>query len=110
MGVCNLMSPLIWQSVPFADSDAFRDFNGVHAQWHRVMAQATRTPYFLIDDLRNGSGLERHSQMHDAVDKALGIAPPYDLVSFNLFDRESYYGFMALHANETQRQRVALGI
>lgn len=105
---CNLFPPLLFQSVPFGDKDAFLDWNGSHMLWHRVMARMTKTPFRLIDDLR--MQLEPHAAMHEAVDKFLGIAAPYDLVSYSLTDRESYYGFMATHGLEHDRQRKALGI
>ena len=101
----NLISPLIWQATPFGDRDAFVDFLGHHAFWHQTLAVATTTPYFATDDLR--TELVRHDRMHAAVARALNVPIAYDLVSFDLNDRDSYYGFMVSNALDHQRFRVA---
>ena len=64
----NLMSPLLWQSVPFKDNDAWLDFVGVHEQWHIILAGQTKTRRVPLDDLRDN--LTAHDLMH----KDLGLA------------------------------------
>jgi len=99
---CNLLPPQLWQSVPFGDKDAFLDWSIHHQLWMQALAQKTKTPMLTFDDLR--VELLRHAELHVAIDKALGIAPAFDLVSYDLSERSSYYSFMEthglLHANE----------
>ena len=104
----NLMSPLIWQGVPYGDADSFLDFLGVHTAWHGALASVTGTPELTYDDLR--TQLLRHAEIHNALAKALQIPPPTDLVSYDLNDRDSFDGFMATHALEHNRLRFAAGI
>lgn len=103
----NLISPLLWASTPFGDPDAWDDFQGGHAAWHRELAALTGTFVIAIDDLR--SNMTPHAQMHDAVAAALGLAPASDLDNFDMNDRDSYYGFQQTNGLDHQRFRVALG-
>lgn len=104
----NLMSPLMFQSVPFADPDAWDDFQGVHAAWHRELAKATGTLFIPMDDLR--SNLLPHGMMHDAIADALGLTRAADLLSFDLADRDSYYGFQQTNGLDHIRFRIATGL
>lgn len=108
MPPCNLLPPTLWQSVPFGDKDAFLDWNGHHMLWHQALAVVTGTEFLILDDLR--SETLRHAEMHNRVDKALGIPISFDLVSFDLQDRASFESFMQSHGAEHQRQRLAAGL
>jgi hypothetical protein len=113
----NMPSPLLWRNTPFADTDAFLDFLGMHSLAHSVLAAKTKTLYIDTDDLggawrslvsqglmRRGAlqvtpdELQRHALMHQAVDAALGVATAYDLTSYNLSDPASFAGFMLTHS------------
>ena len=104
----NLMSPLLWQSVPFADSDAWLDFLGVHEQWHIILAGQTKTRRVPLDDLRYQLGA--HDLMHKDLASALGLASPVDLASYDLQDENAYQGWAFLHALDHQRLRLAAGL
>ena len=104
----NLMSPLLWEGVPFGDKDSFDDWLGVHQLWHQALASVTGTPILTLDDLR--TQLLRHAELHIGLARALAIPPPTDLVSYDLTDRDSFDGFMATHSLEHQRLRSAAGI
>lgn len=105
---CSLLPPVLWQGVPFGDKDAFLDWNGHHQAWHQALAKVTQTQYLAIDDLRDQ--LLRHSQMHAQLDLALRIPSAYDLVSYDLNERSSWEGFMQVHGDTHQRERLAAGI
>lgn len=104
----NLMSPLLFQSVPFGDPDAWDDFHGVHEAWHRELAVLTGTFVVAMDDLR--TNMTTHRMMHDALADALGLARASDLDNFDMNDRDSYYGFQQTNGLDHQRFRVALDI
>ena len=104
----SIMPPLLWQSVPFGDPDSWLDFLGYHATWHEALATHTKTIFVATDDLKGE--LLRHAEMHAQLDKALGIPTAYDLVSYDLADRQSYEGFMQLHGNLHQQERLAAGL
>ena len=108
MGRCNLMPPTLWQSVPFGDRDARADWKLHHGIWHQVMAQITKAPIFNFDDLE--VEMLRHAEIHEFNSRALGIQPPYDLTSFDLRDRSSWYSFMVTNAQQHQRENAAAGI
>ena len=109
MAVSNLMSPLLWQSTPYGDPDAWLDFLGVHWQWHVAISHVAKTRLVAIDDLRWGQ-LLRHAQMHQDEAKALGVSAAYDLVSADLRERDSYSGWMQTHSLDTDRLRQAAGL
>src|SRR5262249_49267059 len=104
----NLMPPLLWQSIPFGDADSFFDFLGYHQAWHQALAAVTGTAILTFDDLR--TQLLRHSEVHQALAHSLQIAPPTDLVSYDLSDRDSFNGFMETHGLDHHRLRLAAGI
>lgn len=104
----SLMSPLMWQSTPFGDQDAWQDFLGVHAAWHVELAKATGTRYVLIDDLRYDSG--GHDSMHEEVGRVLGQPASEQIGGFDLNEESGYQSFMFLHSAEHQRFREAAGL
>lgn len=107
MGV-NLPSPLLFQSVPWGDSDAFLDFLGVEMQWHLALARATKTRLVTLDDLRHN--LKPHAQMHDDLATALNLAKASDLVSADLTKREDFEGWMETNALDLDRLRKAANL
>lgn len=104
----NLISPLLFQSVPFGSETAWLDFLGQDASWHYELARATGTPYILIDDLK--TNLAPHAAMHNAVAEALGISKVGDLESFDLEDETSFVSFMFLESADLMRLRAAAGL
>jgi len=106
--VSNLISPLLFQSVPFGSETAWLDFLGQDASWHYELAKATGTSYRLIDDLKQN--LEGHAAMHNEVADALGVTKVGDLTSFDLEDETSFVSFMFLESSDLQRMRAAAGL
>lgn len=118
-----LISPLLWQLVPFADVDAWDDFLGQHEAWHQALARVTGTAWHPLD-LRIAGGPETpearqkltraalalNQQMHHDVADALGISRSGDLVSYDLTDRDRYTGFLWVHALDHERLRQAAGV
>lgn len=120
------MSPLLWQSVPYGDRDALLDWLGVHMFWHQALAQNTKTQFLLTDDLGGAwrsllaqglttrddlrilpGEMQRHTNMHRAVDKALKIAQAFDLNSYDLNQRDSYIAFHSSHSLQHDAERKA---
>jgi heme oxygenase len=99
-----MIDPLLWQSVPFDNEEAWLDWLREHEAWHRRLGIAPMVP---LDDLR--VNLERHQQLHAAENALLGLGQPPDLTQYDLHDRVAYYTWMQLHAVETARQRQAAG-
>lgn len=106
--ITNLLSPLLWQSVPFQDEDSFLDFMGVHDQWHRILATSTKTRWRNLDDLK--TELQPHAEMHDDLADSLGLSRVADLVSYDLTNKESFISFMQANALDHQRLRAAAGL
>lgn len=104
----DLMSPLLWATIPFKDPDAFTEFQLPHEQWHRELAKLSQTAWHALDDFR--TNLEPHGKMHDALADFYGLTHVGDWVSYDLTDEESYVTFMLTHANDHQRIRLAAGI
>lgn len=108
MSTSNLMSPLLWQSVPFKDEDAFTDFLGQHNRWHALLSQLTNTRFVNTDDLREQ--LDNNARMHADVADALGIPRVDDLRSFDLTNEESFVSFLYLESRDLQRLRQSAGV
>jgi hypothetical protein len=104
----NLISPLLFQSVPFGSETAYRDFLGQLGSWHIELAKSTGTSYRLLDDLKDN--LEGHAAMHNEVADALGITKVADLTSFDLTDETSWISFLFLEASDLTRFRTAAGL
>jgi hypothetical protein len=108
MPVAQLLSPLLWQSVPFHDPDSWDDFAFQHEQWHRELARTLKLPFPTLDDLRGN--LEPHAQAHQALAAALNLSQVNDLASADLDDETAFVGWMQLNALEHQRLRQAAGL
>lgn len=103
-----LMSPLLWMQTPYHDEDAWQDFVGVHAMWHRALAERTGTAWILTDDLRAEGG--PHEQMHRELGQALNQPASEEMGSFDLNDEVGFQGFMLVHSQEHERFRTAAGL
>jgi len=119
----NLIDPLLWQTIPFEDPDAWEDFLGMHQLWHETLAKATGTSWQPLDVRAVGgpmtaeakqkltrAALMINQQMHYDVADALGISRAGDLVSYDLTNRDQYVGWGWVHSNDHERLRVAAGI
>lgn len=103
-----MISPLMWQSIPAADPDAWLDFLAQHEQWHRVLASITRGPIFTLDDMK--TNLAPHAELHGQAAAFFRIAQVEDLTSYDLNDPDAFIGFMALHAMDHERLRRVSGL
>jgi len=107
MTTTSLISPLLWQSLPFRDPDAWLDFQGQHEQWHILLAAQTKTRRVPLDDLREHG--QFHAQMHDDLADAFGLPHAGDLAAFDLNEENAFNGWAFLHALDHQRLRIAAG-
>ena len=118
-----LMSPLLWQSIPFEDPDSWEDFLGQHQLWHEALARATGTAWQPLDLRITGgpmdaearakltrAALAENQQMHHDVADALGVARSGDLVSYDLRDRDEFVGFGWVHSSDHERLRQVAGL
>ena len=108
-----LISPLLWQGIPFEDPDAWDDFLGFHDQWHIVIVKTIsvlggNVKRINLDDLKTQGTY--HQQMHDAIADFLQIPRGGDIASANLEDKSEFINWQFVHALDHQRFRIALGI
>lgn len=101
------MSPLLWQSVPFGDKDAWSSFLRDHDMWHNELGKQTRTRIVPMDDLRTNLAL--HAIVHNDLADAYGVSPVGDLESFDLNDENSYVSWLYLHSLDHSRFQQASG-
>ena len=119
----NLISPALWQTIPFEDPDAWEDFLGQHQESHEVWAKMTQTAWTPIDLRIVGGGmtpeakqkltraaLGQNQQMHWDTADALGISRSGDLVSYDLTNRDQYVGWLWVHSLDHTRINAVLGI
>lgn len=118
-----LISPLLWQTIPFTDPDAWDAFLGDHQAWHETLAKATGTAWQPVDLRMTGgpndavartklsrAALAINQQMHHDVADALGAARSGDLVSYDLSDRDQFVGWGWVHALDHERLRQVAGL
>lgn len=103
-----LISPLLFQSVPFGSETAWLDFLGSCGAWHYELARATGTSYRLIDDLKQN--LASHAAMHNELADSLGVTRAADLESFSLEEETSFISFMFLESADLTRFRAPAGL
>lgn len=119
----NLISPLLWQSIPHQDPDAWDDFLGQHQAWHETLAKVTGTAWMPLDLRPFGGPADAESRqkltraalgenqlMHNAVADALQVARDGDLVSYDLADRDQFVGWCWVHSLSHERLRQAAGL
>jgi len=115
----SLISPLLWQGIPYDDPDSWSDFLGYHDQWHQVIAKAlpgaaVRDPVGgaprlqILDDLKEQG--EAHQAMHDQIADRLGIPRGGDIASANLKNKDEFTNWQFVHALDHQRFRIVLGL
>ena len=113
MAITNLISPLLWQGVPYDDPDSWSDFLGYHDQWHLAIARALPngspgSRWQTLDDLKSQG--TSHQDMHDAIADTLGIPRGGDISSANLENKDEYVNWQYVHALDHQRFRLVMGI
>lgn len=109
-----LISPLLWQGIPFDDPDSWTDFLGYHDRWNQAIVSAIKsqfgvvTRWQILDDLKEqGSS---HQAMHDLFADAMKIPRGGDIASANLKDKNEFTNWQYVHALDHQRFRLVLGI
>ncbi len=112
-----VMSPSLWQDVPYGDSDAWQDFLGVHSIQHGQLDKkilALKPGFALkrypLGDGGEGDWLFANQQQHVSECLALGIAGPPDLQSYDLKDKTQFLAWNQLHAQEHKRMNTAAGL
>lgn len=114
MALSNLISPLLWQGIPFDDPDSWVDFLGYHDQWNLAIVNAIQTRFGvkvrwqILDDLKEQGST--HQEMHDAFADAMKISRGGDIASANLKDKNEFTNWQFVHALDHQRYRLVLGI
>lgn len=98
----------LWQSVPFADRDAWHDFTFAHWLHHAALAMKTKTRLVLLDDLRRHAG--PHARMHQDLANALRTAMPLTLEDYDLSERGQFEDFMSSHAQIHSNLNAVAGL
>lgn len=105
----SLISPLLWQGLPFKHADGEMDFLGMHDLWHSMLAKTVGdVPIYKFDNLKDMG--EIHQRSHDQLVKALGISKSPDFSLFDLEQRQGWVLFMQSHSIEHERLRAATGL
>ena len=108
MALTNLISPLLWQGIPFDDPDSWQDFLGFHDRWHQVISTKLKIRWQILDDLKEqGSS---HQAMHDLIADTLKISRGGDIASANLKEKNEFTNWQYVHALDHQRFRLVMGI
>lgn len=108
MAPTNLISPLLWQGIPFDDPDSWTDFLGFHDRWHQVISTKLNIRWQILDDLKEQG--ESHQAMHDLIADTLKISRGGDIASANLKDKNEFTNWQYVHALDHQRFRLVMGI
>lgn len=103
-----MISPLLWQALPFEDETAWLDFLRQHEATHIELARLTKTRIQTLDDLRDD--LQPHATMHNVLADLFSLARVTDLVGYDLRDESSFYGFSSVHALDHVRLASAIGL
>lgn len=104
-----MISPSLWEQLPFGDVQAWTAFLGEHAQAHTLIAtQAVRLgkPRYATYPLGDGGGVEwltAHYFEHRSINHSLSLTPPPDLASYDLTDPEQFGDWLEAHAAEHER-------
>src|ERR1700693_773377 len=114
-----LFQARLWQSLPFADKDAFVDFLGQHALWHsdvdHLIRSAGAAPYPSLPlgdgPIEDGADWhEVHQAMHEGEAAGLALSGPPDFTAYDLNKRDEFASYVWLHAAEHQRLASAAGL
>lgn len=105
-----LISPLLWQGIPFKHPEGEPDFYGHHDFWHQALARRVGSPVpdYRFDLLQEMADI--HQRVHEQLATALLIDPPSDFSLYDLEQRQGWVLFMQIHSLEHERLRVAAGI
>jgi hypothetical protein len=85
-----MLDPALWASTPFRNPTAYLDLVGSVELWHRALAQQifrTTGETVRVYPLGNGGGpefLQAVQSQYVEMARALGVAPPGDLASYDL--------------------------
>lgn len=101
------ISPILWESQPFGNPDAWTMFLGVHQQAHHQLARIAGVPDIQLDDLRTEMGA--HDLIHDKLAKFFGLSQT-DLGSSDLTNEQEYYVWMLTHSLTHYSLHIAAGI
>lgn len=105
----SLISPLLWEGIPYGHPEGMFDFFGQHDLWHRALAR--RVPSVPIVPLDNlPEMLDVHDEIHRALNQALRLSPPQDFSLYDLHQRQGWILFSQSHSIEHARLRAATGI
>jgi len=104
-----LISPLLWQAIPFGLPEGMLDFLGQHDLWHRTLAaKAPAVQIVNLDQLPEI--MDVHDDIHTALARALHLSPPPDFSLYDIRQRSGWVLFSQSHALEHERLRAATGI
>lgn len=110
------IDPALFASVPFNAPNAFADFSGTLALYHRALADhifqrfGVQYRLFNIGDGRGDADwLHAVQGQYEAAATAIGLAGPPDLSSFDLSEPEDHASFFFVISNETRLLRNAAG-
>jgi hypothetical protein len=104
-----LISPLLWQGLPFKHADGEMDFLGMHDHWHAALGrQVGGIADYRLDNLKDMGDI--HQKLHDQLARALQIEPPADFSLYDLEQRQGWVLFMQSHSIEHERLRAATGL
>lgn len=104
-----LISPLLWQGLPFKHADGEMDFLGMHDKWHAMLSKRIGgIAEFRLDNLKDMG--EIHQRLHDELTQSLDIEASPDFSLYDLEDRQGWALFMQLHSIEHERLRSATGL
>lgn len=100
-----MIDPGLWGSTPFGNTTAREDYFGMESNWHQVLSDRISRlngATYRRSPLGDGGGspwLFAHQQELVAAARAVGIAAPPDLSSFNLSNPDEWASFHFLNAN-----------
>jgi hypothetical protein len=105
-----LISPLLWQGIPFRHPEGEPDFYGFHDRWHRALSVHVGIPLadYRFDALPDMGDI--HQRVHAQLADALGLVAPSDFSLYDLRQRSGWVLFQQLHSLEHERLRAATGI
>lgn len=105
----SLISPLLWQGLPYKHADGEMDFLGMHDKWHAMLGKTIgEIPEYRLDNLKEMG--EIHDHLHSEMARRLGIEESSDFSTYDLATRNGWTLFMQLHSIEHERLRAATGL
>jgi hypothetical protein len=104
-----LVSPLLWEGLPFQHKDGEMDFLGMHDHWHRILGKTLgEIAHYPLDNLKDMGDI--HQRMHDQLAIKLSLEKPADFSLYDLTQRQGWVLFMQAHSIEHERLRGATGL